>query len=139
VGITTKAILAYGFSLCDEGEDIPPLLHDKLVNLLILNTSEDDEPIREGDDVSFEENWYDLNDYYLREKDIELIEHCHPNSPMFFVSIKGTETVSYRGDVTDISELVTPPGANEQLTKFCQEFGIPIRDFGWCLMAYCEH
>lgn len=117
MGLSTDAILFYGFSL-----------------------EEDEQYEYEGE---FDERDHDC---YLGRLCDEMWNkpihgcvlgtHCSCEYPIYYVAIQGTQTVAWRGYPKELGQsLVAEVGWKAKIKKFCKETGIKYRKPQWILVS----
>src|SRR5688572_2990968 len=117
MGVSTDAIIAFGFDL---GEELPES----------LMTDADGEE-------SFDWwNWLDIylglgeeEDYKVRSDarksfPLDVITHCSYDYPMYFLAISGTENRADRGTPEDVSLSDVDAEKIEFMRAFCEKHGI---------------
>jgi hypothetical protein len=57
---------------------------------------------------------------------VEIDTHCCSDAPMPYVCIKASKTVTYRGDMNEITSLEVKPEWEPELRAFCEFMGIDI-------------
>lgn len=108
MGTRARPVIAFGFQLGDEEEDLDHLKAE----------------IQASDD---------LND---RDWPVELVPHGHHDHRYFFLSVRGTS--SHAGDWGDTLPVPTASPANAKINaakRWCQEHGIRWRTPRWQAMA----
>lgn len=115
MGISTDAILFYGFPLgLDEGE-IPE---------------------------EWEADWLSVDgdaEAFLKERGysggVEIGIHCSYDYPIYYAAAK--ETVARRGRVMAIADhdLEDTSKADKELDAFCKALGLPNQQYGWFLVS----
>lgn len=141
MGISTNAILAYGFDL---GEELPDSLmtadqdyfnFDEWHRAVMFSEPEPDY------DTQYEDwkAWDARAQTALRAYPVDIITHCSDSYPMYFLCIRGTNVTAYRGDSTPIDKGFVVPDVDEKLAAieaFCKEHGIEPQSIGWHLFSY---
>jgi hypothetical protein len=143
MGISTDAILAYGYDLGDD-PDVD----------WWANRDEDDEEESDFGEVAtnkmlesigFTEKWVSGIDdeYFTRKRNaegqlgVEIIYHCSYDYPMYILAAK--EIRAYRGDVTviEMSDLLINIEWDDKLARALQSLGIkPINEYPqWMLVS----
>lgn len=140
MGVSTDAILAFGFDL---GEELP----ESLVG-------------EDGDSGGFEfEEWlktkagivypeghagikspaytayYEAGKALVEACPVDLITHCSYDYPMYFLAVRGTEVKAWRGHPKTVT---TGPIKQSQLNamrKFCDDNGIPWQEPQWHIFS----
>lgn len=147
MGVSTNAILAFGFDL---GEDLP--------EALVLAGSEDPD---EGDDErgSFDfETWVKRNRCDAKEPDhgdysrdwpeyweacrqavravpFDLIAHCSYDFPMRFLAARGTQATAHRGSPEPVTFAEATPEQVAAMRAFCGEYGIEWQEPRWHIFS----
>lgn len=143
MGVSTDAILAYGFDL-GEGDDGESSWMEKLAS----------EQPQDGDEVaafefdewvgrSFKESDYsDFDAYYNARRDainacpFDLIMHQSYDYPAYFLAVRGTEQRASRGYPSEIStdkEITLSAVATMRL--FCITYGIEWKEPQWHIFS----
>jgi hypothetical protein len=145
MGVSTDAILAFGFNLLDEEESLAALFGEQ--------SKDDDGEAFEFDDwiarqagATYPEGHSGINspEYraYAAKRDaaiaacpVEIITHCSYDSPMYFLALRGTETRAWRGSPKAVE---TPPPAPEQIDAmlaFCVSHRIEWKEPAWHIFS----
>lgn len=128
MGVSTDAILAFGFDLGDE-------LPDALIRM------------DEDADESWEfEAWLESrlgvtdDDYKVRRAAVQafpfdLITHCSYDYPMYFLAARGTEQKARRGYPEPVAMKETTPEQVQAMRDFCTEFQIEWKEPKWHIFS----
>ena len=118
MGVSTDAILVYGYDLGAEDE-----LDCEAVSWL----GEDTESLSEAIDdrlltvIGFTEQWSGTDGYFERKRaaraklGVELVYHCSDDDPMLILAAIGTEVRANRGYPKTVASLTVPEGADDRL------------------------
>lgn len=124
MGVSTNAILYYGFDFYNE-EDDEPEITEQLQKFLGLGEFED------------QEEYYDVtkNDPF-----IDIDYHCSANYRIWYVCYKPHHFIAHRGypyQIDNIGQLGQDMSAMDaQLKTFCDQHGIPWQQPKWNLASY---
>jgi hypothetical protein len=156
VGVSTDAILFYGYVWEDEDSD-PLGIGDKEWSEVVLEKRGEKNPWHdypaEDERLPYEERrkkgdawaadhraeidaWYAKKRAVVAEFGVDVCRHCSGDCPMLYISTK--EHLASRGNPVRIESLVIEPGSNAKLDRFLQEFGVrpPASGLGWWLVSY---
>lgn len=146
VGVSTNAILAFGFDLGVEGAE-------ELAELFMpgVDTEEDesfefDEWIATQAGVVYPEEHSGIDspefeDYSTKREaaiaacPVEVITHCSYDYPMYFLALRGTKISASRGYPVAIT---TPTPTAEQIAAmraFCEQHGIEWQEPSWHIFS----
>lgn len=119
MGVSTDAILFYGFTFYDQDSGAP----EGFEHL-------------EG---AAEDAWT-FHNWSTDSKYVEIDTHCSNGSPMYFVSVKKPGWVAWRGRAVEIDPAVMGDAAQRlwdlQIKEFCEEHNIPYQQPKWFLASY---
>jgi hypothetical protein len=129
MGVSTNAILAFGFDLGELNE------HDWQEALAVkLDDYDDDIEAFLLDQYGVE---LQRGEKLCRNKvPVDIIQHCSYECPMYFLSIRGTQQTARRGYPTDIG-LCKPmaPDRVQALRDFCAKHSIPWQEPSWYIFS----
>ena len=119
MGVSTDAILFYGFTFYDQDAGAP----------------EGFEHLEAADkDARMFHNWS------TDSKHVEIGTHCSNGSPMHFVCVKEPGWVARRGYAVEVDpeavSAMTRPLWDMQIKMFCEEHNIPFQQPKWFLASY---
>lgn len=132
MGVSTDAILCFGFTLDDDdGAWLPRFLEergaDDLENLIL------------GDWKTRQSIPLEERKRRLEECPIDLVTHCHAESPMWIVAVRGT-TMYASGGCPTVVYFCDPNILSEEKViaarKFCKQIGIEWKEPRWLLASY---
>lgn len=139
MGVSTDAILAFGFDL---GEELPEAFSSDSSDA----SFEFDEwlQVRAGavypeghpgiDSVEYR-TYSDACKAALDACPVDLITHCSYDSPMRFLAIRGTHKRANRGYPVAITTPEIPPDAVAAMKAFCDEHGIEWQEPQWHIFS----
>lgn len=107
MGQSTNGILAYGIPI-EDGE-VPP-------------------------GSMTEEEWEDLMEDWDDKYGVEVVFHCSCEYEMYFIAVKGTEQVAYRGDPIRTHREVGKVEFDKWFS-FMTDYNIDVENRGWYLMS----
>lgn len=128
MGVSTNAILAFGFDL---GDELPEALTQ----------------MDEDADESWEfEAWLESrlgvanDDYKVRRAAVEafpfdLVTHCSYDYPMYFLAARGTEQTARRGYPEPVTMKEATPEQVQAMRDFCAEFEIEWKEPKWQIFS----
>lgn len=136
MGISTNAILAFGFDL---GEELPEsLLGDSeyfdFEEWFASNKFSEAEPPH-GD---YDRDW---PDYWRRKREAiaalpyDVISHCSGDYPMYFLAARGTDLTASRGYPAKVVMPEISSDAIEAMRQFCTEAGIEWKEPDWHIFS----
>jgi len=112
MGISTDAILCYGFQIYDEEKEI---IEEKLEN-------------------------FDSDNYLLHDKyNLIVITHCHSEYPEYILAASDSAHEAYRGHPEELGqEIKSIEQWRNDLLQFCSlsQIGINFREPQWLLCSY---
>ncbi len=133
MGVSTDAILAYGYNLNDdieiddkvEGYDIVYNMTDRLLASIVGFTD-----VWTSEDTTY----WDRKRAAQKLLGLEIITHCSFEDPLYFLAT--TSTWASRGYPERIESLDIDPTWDDKLTKALEILGIePKEKFGWHLFS----
>ncbi len=126
MGVSTDAILVFGFEYGEEGED-PEFLgeHEDLDDFIYAKHGKTyDDP-------------YEERQALVRACPIDLVPHCSDDYPMHIIAIRDTETRARRGyaEVINPQSLVISEDKIAAARKWCEGHGIEWQEPKWLLCS----
>jgi hypothetical protein len=110
VGVSTDAILWYGFSAKEDGEDAFSKPLGKLTAALT------------GDEDSDDSVWC-LSEYLREKLGVVIGSHCHVDYPVYFLAIESTKVRVWRGDAVEVSTSKFDDSWDEKLRQAAELIG----------------
>jgi hypothetical protein len=142
MGVSTDAILAFGFDL---GEELPEALlevlaedsyftfEDFVLKLAGLVAPDYDKiGLPEWDD------YRSAKSKAITEFPVEIVRHCSGSCPMYFLSVNGTQQSARRGYPQDVKLVDISEEQLARLKEFCERFGIEWQEPSWQLFSYWD-
>lgn len=141
MGVSTDAIIAFGFDL---GEELP----ESLEQLLSDADGEIDEALAADmgltlpnyDAVGYEA-WSAARDEATAQLKIDLISHCSGDYPMYFLAVRGSDKKARRGFPTALcfqnlgSDEFQSNGSIDALRSFCERHSIEWQEPQWYIFS----
>jgi len=117
MGTSTNAYLYYGFDFMDQESGIDPF-YDR------------------EEFESYEDMPYEIIHRLEKETTakVEIDSHCSDEYPIFFVYT--SMRMAWRGESAEIDDLTIHPSWDEEIRKFCEQWGIPFQQPKWRLASY---
>lgn len=139
MGTTTDAILFYGFHAGEnEWDEFIGEGDWKDVFAKVMGHPEPKAVF--NDDTKDEHIAYWKTKGALAEAEpCEVDFHCYGDSPMPYLCVKASKTVTARGDASEIKSLTVDPTWDEALQIFAKKMGIPWQQPKWWLVSYWSH
>ena len=141
MGVSTDAILAFGFDLGledeppaflqQEGEDAPSLDFEEFI--------QQEAGIQYPHGFGYGTPEYDA--YYQAKKaaieacPVDLIMHCSHEYPMYFLAVRGTESKAYRGSPTKVEAAPIEPAQVQAMREWCGAHGIEWQEPAWHIFS----
>jgi hypothetical protein len=126
MGVSTNAILAFGFDLGDLDNNLPEGLarmfdeYDNDEEAVLLDLySTDTTPVED-----------------INKVPVDLIRHCSRDNPMYFLAVRGTKQVALRGYPTAAVFGHVHDSEVKALRDFCTRHNIPWQEPKWCIFSY---
>jgi hypothetical protein len=141
MGVSTDAVLFYGYCWDEEGVDIfnGALADDTDWEDVVLNRRGVANPWA-GANRDLLDAWYVAQAAVREEFGVEVGTHCSGECPMPYLTPAGSARRSYRGhpQAIDPASLTADPEWAAKLDRFLAEFGIerPQPAPGWWLVSY---
>lgn len=122
MGVSTNAILFFGFTFSGEDEILGEATEEQKEALQAKLNEEDD-------------YFYDI---CKNNPNVGVDYHCHSEFPMHYVYHKAFHLVAHRGyeEVVDLGRMTGMVAMQAQLKAFCEEHGIPWQQPRWTLASY---
>lgn len=143
MGVSTDAILAFGFDLGDEDDG----------TLAERFSAEED-----GDDFDFDDwiakqagaiypaghagidspeyvSYSEKRNAALAACPVEVITHCSYDYPMHFLALRGTEARAWRGHPRSVQTEPPQPERISAMRAFCEEHGIEWQEPQWHIFS----
>ena len=152
MGVSTDAILFFGYCWDEEGEPFADLIEKEkeasgleddydLDDFILLKYGFREPPEKEyGADPSKKEEWaayFKDKHEFLGKIGIEIIRHCHCDVTMY--GIASSKYEASRGNPESVEHLFT--GNRDELDEFCKKLGVEIPEGGpkWWLVSYADY
>lgn len=133
MGVSTDAIIAFGFDL---GEERPGwlLTGDDWDAVVARDAGLCRPETKNYDDPAWSQYW-DAKKAAVAVCPVELVYHCSWEYPMYFLAVYGTKLKAYRGSPTTFK--LRDPGAPTiaGMEQWCAAHGVEWRTPGWYLMS----
>lgn len=137
MGQSTDAILAFGVDLGESGSFPWDDSGDDFETWWAAQNgvSEPEEEYSESTKGLHQEYW-ERKRKLEKQCPVELITHCHSDSPMYVLALRGTKTEANRGYPEPLPYIITTPNP-EGLVKFAQKYNIKLdKAPQWLLFSY---
>ena len=136
MGVSTDAILAFGFDL---GEELPESLmgdnehfdFDEWFESQVFDVSPPDHEDYQRD---WPEYWQAKRSA-IAALPYEVITHCSYDYPMYFLAARGSDTRAKRGYPAGVSTPDVAPATIEAMRKFCDDYGIQWERPRWMIFS----
>lgn len=126
MGVSTNAILAFGFDL---GEELPDAF-----------TADEDEYFDWWEwickHLGIEDEDYAVRQAAIKAFPMDMITYCSNEYPMYFIAVSGTKQTTRRGDVDEVEFTSVSADEIQALREFCDKTGIEWQEPRWRLMSY---
>lgn len=119
MGVSTDAILAFGFDIGESWEDS----FETFFGEAFL-----------GDDNEVDMHELD-SELEAEGAPIELVQHCHVDNPMWVVAVRGTVTTAWRGYPKRIEGLTVDAEKVEAAKEYAQKRGWTWQEPQWLLVS----
>jgi len=125
VGVSTDAILFYGFHLFDPERDISICGREQIGEMWI------EEWLKK-----YTEEYAFSKESILENLGVEIVVHCSGDYSIYCLAAKGSVRKAWRGSEEEITDFIVKSEWNESLSRFCEYFGLPQQTPKWLLVSY---
>lgn len=146
MGVSTNAILAFGFDLGVESTDELSQLFRPGVELEEDESFEFDDWIATQAGAVYPEGHGGIDsneytDYWKKSKaaiaacPVEVITHCSYDCPMYFLALRGSQSTALRGYPVAVTTPVPPAEQVSAMRAFCDQHGIKWQEPSWHIFS----
>lgn len=136
MGISSDAMLFYGFSADDEG-DWDSLADKDWEELYAEKKGITPPTVEYSEATRVEWRAYQAKVREARANEpCEIACHCSDGCSIPYVYIKDTHVTASRGDPQEVKTLETDPAWRDQLKAFCDLMGIPWQEPKWYIASW---
>lgn len=131
MGVSTDAILCYGFSLDTEEGELPVFLSgdiefDNFVAQL-YDLSMPSCPHKSGDKEWRE--YFEKKSELMKQVGIDIVRHCSDGYPMYILAIKESVKTARRGQTVELAQSVSVNTEwREKLMAFCKKANLEFQE-----------
>ncbi len=159
MGVSTDAILFYGYAWSDQADLVPFLPEDGGWEELIArrrgHVNPWDEWVEPAPQMTYaarerlSKKWSDdnrtrLDGWYKAKADVkaefgvDIHSHCSGDYPMPYIAVNDSHLCASRGNPQEVEKLQVGPDWNDKLIRFAAELGIALPEGGpkWWLVSY---